>query len=60
MMIVTSEYVYNNIKLDEIRGVIKNTRLEYDRNNGVNYCRKLKVKCIVKFLDKKRNKKYYD
>ena len=54
-MIDRSEYVYKNIKLDEIRGVVQNNRLENDRKYGVNYCREVEVKCIVKFLDKMKN-----
>ena len=35
----TSEYVYNNVKIDEIGDFIENTRLEHDQKHGVNYCR---------------------
>ena len=30
-MIVTSEYVYKNFKLDEIGSIIGNTRIEHDQ-----------------------------
>ena len=55
-MIVTSEYVFNNPKLDELTDFIKNTRLENDKKYGDNYCRKIEVRCNVKFFDKIKNK----
>ena len=48
----TSEYVYNNLELDEIGGVIENNLIEHDQKCGKNYCRRVEVTCIVKFLDK--------
>ena len=37
-MIATSEYVFNNPKLDELTDIIKNTRLEHYKKYGYNYC----------------------
>ena len=58
-MIITDEYTsendYNNIKLDEKGDFIENIRLIHDRKYGVNYCRRVKAKCVVKFLNKLKN-----
>ena len=51
----TSKFVYNTIKLEEIGNIIENTRLEHDQKFGVNYYRKVKVKCVVEFLYKIKN-----
>ena len=53
----TSEYVYNSIKLDEKAGIIENTPLEHDQKYGKRYCRSVKVKCVVKFLDRINTKR---
>ena len=55
-MIVTSDYVVNNPKLDELTDIIKSTRQEHDRKYGDNYCRKMEVRCNIKFFDKIKNK----
>ena len=34
-MIVTSENVFNNPKLDKLPDIIKNTRLEHDKNTEI-------------------------
>ena len=34
MIIVTSEYIFNNPKLNEINDIIKNTQLEHDQKYG--------------------------
>ena len=47
----TSENVHNKITLDEIGNIIEKTQPEYNQKYGTNYYRKVKVKCIVKFLD---------
>ena len=54
-MIVTSEYVCNNIKLDEINRIKGNTRLEYDQKSGKSYHKRFKVMCIIKIFDKIKN-----
>ena len=51
-MIVTSEYVYNNIKLNETHNLIENTIDEYDEEYGFNNNRVVKVKCIAEFYEK--------
>ena len=53
---VTSEYTFINPKIKEMKDIIKNTRLEHDRNYGDNYCRKNDVRCNIKFFDKIENK----
>ena len=60
-MNVISEYVYNDIKLDETRNFVDNTLLEYKRKYGYNYNRTCEIKCITKFSDKMQieTKKYY-
>ena len=55
-MIVTSEIVFINPKLDEITDIIKNTQLEHDKKYGDNYCRKIGVRCNINFFDKIENK----
>ena len=55
-MIVTSEYVFRNFKIDEITQIIKNTQLEHNREYGDNYCRKIHIRCNNKFFDKIKNK----
>ena len=55
-MFVTSEIVYNNLKLNEINNYIKNTQLEYNQKYGYDYYREVNVKCNVKFFDKIENK----
>ena len=54
-MIVTSEYVCNNIKLNETRNIVKNTLLEYEKKYGFNWNRVVKVEFVTKFLDKSTN-----
>ena len=56
-MIVTSEYVYRNPELCEIKDIIEKTRLEHEHKYGYNYCRENDIQYNVKFLDKiKKNK----
>ena len=57
-MIIISEYVYINIKLNNTHNIVNNTLEEYNRRYGSGYHRNLKVKCITKFLDKMKNEKY--
>ena len=51
----TTEYVYNNIKLDNLRNFLENTLHGYEQKNGANYRRILKIICIAEFLDKVKN-----
>ena len=55
-MIVTSEYIFLNPKLNEINDNIKNTQLENIRKHGDNYCRKIEVRCNIENFDKTKNK----
>ena len=55
-MNVTSENVFNNPKFDEKTDIIKNTRLEHDKNYGDKYCRESLVRCNLKLFDKIKNK----
>ena len=60
-MIVTSEHIFVNPKLNEITDTIKNTRLEHDLKYGDKYCGKIEVRCNIKFFDKiKKIQEYYD
>ena len=61
MIIVTSEYIFINPKLNEIKDITTNIRLEHDRKHGDSCCDKIDVKCEFKFFDKKKPKdKSYD
>ena len=55
-MIVTSEYIFINPKLNEINDIIKNTQREHKQKYGDILCRKIEVKCNVKLLDETKNK----
>ena len=50
-----SEYVYNNIKLNETRNFVENTLFEYETKYGFNSNRVVKVEFTTKFLDKSTN-----
>ena len=54
-MIITSEYVYNNIKLKETRNIVENTLEEYRLKCGGNYYRSVKVECVAVLWDKIKN-----
>ena len=54
-MIITSEYVYDDIKLNDARNIIENTLLEYERKYGADYHRSEKVECVAEFLNEKKN-----
>ena len=54
-MIITSEYVYNNIKLNETRNIVENTLEEYKQKYGGSYRRSVKVECVPTVLDKLKN-----
>ena len=51
----TSEYVYDNIKLNGRRFIVDKTLLEYEQKHGANYHRSAKVTCVADFLDKIKN-----
>ena len=55
-MIVTNEHVFNNPKLGELADIIKDTRLEFVKNYGKNYCRRNEVRCNVKCFNRIQNK----
>ena len=55
-MIVTSEYIHSDPNLNEINNIVKSTLQEHDKKYGDYYCRKIEVKCNIKFLDKRKNK----
>ena len=55
-MIVNSEFVFNNTKLNEINIFINNTQLKYEQRHGYNSNRKVDVKGNVIFFDKIKNK----
>ena len=54
-MIITSEYVYNNIKLNETRNIVESTKQEDEQRYGFNYHRCVKVECFAEFFDKIKN-----
>ena len=54
-MIITSEYIYDNNKLNETRNILQNTIEEYEETYGLNYKRVVKVKCVGEFYDKLKN-----
>ena len=56
-MVITGEYVYDNMKLNETRIVLQNTIEEYEETNGFNYNRIVKVECIAEFYDKIKNER---
>ena len=55
MIIITEDYVYNNIKLDETHNIVENTLLEKIQKCGANHHRSVEVKCVAEFLDKIKN-----
>ena len=52
MIIITSEYVYNNSKLNETRNIVENTILEHEQKYGGYYLKRVKVKSVAEVLDK--------
>ena len=56
MIIVTSEYVYDNIKLNETRNIVEDTLQEYGQKYGNDYHKRVKVRCDAKCLGKIKNK----
>ena len=55
MIIITSEFIYYNIKLDESCDIVENTRLKDEQKVTVGCRGMVKVECIVDFLDKIKN-----
>ena len=56
MLIITSDYNYYNIKLDEIYNIVENTLLKHEQKCTVGCRVMVNVKCIAEFLDKIENK----
>ena len=56
-MFVTTEILFINPELNEINIFTKNTQLQCNQKFGYDYSSKVIVKCIVKFVDKKENKR---
>ena len=54
-MIITTEYVYDKVKLNETRKFLQNTMEEYEKEYGFNINRDVKVRCICEFYDKIKN-----
>ena len=54
---IESEYVYNNLKLNESLNIVEITILAHEQKYGGDYLKRVKVKCVAEFLDKKRYKK---
>ena len=52
LRIITNEYAYKNIKLNQIHNLIENIIDEYDEEFGFNINRVVKVKCIAELYDK--------
>ena len=48
-MIVTSEHIFNNTKLNEIGGIMKNTQQEHDQKYGDKNCWKLWLRVVLNF-----------
>ena len=59
MLIVTSEYIFQNPNLYEINNIIDNTILEHNKKYGDVFCRNINVKYNIKFSDKIQNKTKY-
>ena len=51
MIIVTSEYIFTNPKINEINDVINNTILEHNKKHGDNFCSKIECKYNIQFFD---------
>ena len=53
MRIITSDYVFDNIRLNETRKIIQNTIDEYEEKYGFYLYTDVKVRCVGQFYDKK-------
>ena len=56
MLIITSEYIYYNIKLDEICNIVENTLLKHEQKCTAGYRGMVNVECIAEFLVTIENK----
>ena len=54
-MIITSEYIYDNIKLNETRNIVQDTIDEHEEEYGFTVHREEKVRCVAQFYDKINN-----
>ena len=45
-MINTSEYIYDNIELNETRNILQKTVEEYEKEYGLDLYRVVKVRCV--------------
>ena len=55
-MIITSEYVFINPKLNEISNITRNTERKHNEKYGSDLKDKIEVMCDVEFKDKLKNK----
>ena len=55
MIIITSENIYNNIKINETRNIVENTLEKYKQKCGGTYRRSVKIECSAIFWDKIKN-----
>ena len=56
-MIVTSEYIFNNLELEEMINVLTNIRQEHDRKFGADIKDKVYIEAEVEYIDKLLNKR---
>ena len=56
-MIITSEYVYDNIELNKTRNFLHNNIEEYQKEYGFSNNRVVKVKYNAEFYDKIKNER---
>ena len=54
-MIITGEYIYDNIKLNKTCNILQNTIEEYEKEYGFNLYRDVKVRCVAEIDDKRIN-----
>ena len=58
-MIVTSEYNFNNVELEEMINVLTNIRKEHDRKYGADIKDNVYIEAEVEYIDKLLNKKKF-
>ena len=51
-MVVTSEYVYDNTKLNETHNILQKTIEEYEKQYGFDLYRDVKIRCDSEFYNK--------
>ena len=56
-MIVTSEYVLNNLGLEEMVNILTNKRKEHNNRYGTDIKDKVYIEAVVEYIDKLLNKK---